>query len=138
VHDLPWWGSIGIALLNVCGYVIFRGANIQKHRFRKDPARPVWGRPPFYIKTSQGSLLLISGWWGLARHMNYFGDLLMGLAWCVTCSFGSPLPYFYVAYLVVLVVQGDRRDNSLCAARYGEAWAAYCRAVPYRIIPLLY
>jgi protein-S-isoprenylcysteine O-methyltransferase Ste14 len=138
LHDLPWWGVVCIVLLNLCGYVIFRGANIQKHQFRKNPALTVWGRQPVYIDTSQGSFLLASGWWGLARHMNYLGDVLMGLAWCLTCLFGSPLPYSYFAYFVVLLVHRERRDNSLCAARYGTAWDAYCRKVPYRIIPGLY
>jgi protein-S-isoprenylcysteine O-methyltransferase Ste14 len=137
-HDLPWWATAGIVLLNVAGYVIFRGTNIQKHRFRKDPSRSIWGRPPAFIKTARGSLLLASGWWGLARHMNYFGDLLMGLAWCLPAGFGSPLPYFYIAYFTILLVHRERRDNDMCAVRYGKDWDAYCEKVPSRIVPGVY
>jgi protein-S-isoprenylcysteine O-methyltransferase Ste14 len=137
-HDLPMWGAIAIVLLNTAGYVIFRGANIQKHKFRKNPRQPIWGRPAAYIKTAHGSLLLTSGWWGLARHMNYFGDMLMGLAWCLPCLFASPLPYFYIIYLTILLVHRERRDHNMCAARYGKDWDLYCAKVSCRIVPRVY
>jgi protein-S-isoprenylcysteine O-methyltransferase Ste14 len=137
-NDLPWWGIVVVLSLNVAGYTIFRGANIQKHRFRGNPEKTIWGKPPAYIRTASGSLLLISGWWGLARHMNYLGDLLMALAWCLTCGFSSPLPYFYVTYLTVLLIHRERRDNDRCARHYAEDWDAYCNKVRYRIIPGVY
>jgi delta14-sterol reductase len=137
-HGLPWWGAAGIVLLNFGGYAIFRGSNIQKHNFRKDPTKPVWGRPAKYITTGRGSLLLYSGWWGLARHMNYLGDLMMGLAWCLPALFGSPLPYFYIFYFTILLVHRERRDNDMCAVRYGADWEEYRQRVPYRIVPGLY
>jgi protein-S-isoprenylcysteine O-methyltransferase Ste14 len=137
-HDLPLWGTIGIVLLNTVGYLIFRGANIQKHMFRKNPRQPIWGNPAEYIKTARGSFLLTSGWWGLARHMNYFGDLLMGLAWCLPCLFESPLPYFYIAYFTILLVHRERRDHGMCAVRYGKDWDLYCAKVRYRIVPGVY
>ena len=137
-HELPLVAVAALVVLNFTGYAIFRGANIQKHRFRKDPTRPIWGRPPGYIATAQGPLLLTSGWWGLSRHMNYLGDLLMALAWCLPCLFDSPLPYFYVLYFAILLFHRERRDNAMCAARYGDDWAAYCAQVPYRIIPGVY
>src|SRR5262249_17140146 len=138
VHDPPWWGTAGIVLLNAVGYAIFRGANLQKHRFRMDPRRPIWGRPAAVVATARGSLLLASGWWGLARHMNYFGDLLMALAWCLPCGFASPLPYFYVAYFTILAGPRERRANAMGALRSGADWDAYCRKVPYRIVRGVY
>ena len=137
-HSLPIWGAAAIVLLNIVGYVVFRGANIQKHSFRQDPDRLIWGRPASYILTAHGSKLLTSGWWRLSRHMNYFGDLLMALAWCLPCLFGSPLPYFYVFYLTALLVHRERRDNASCEVRYGHQWQDYCAKVPYRIVPGIY
>ena len=29
------------------------------------------------IATQRGRRLLVDGWWGVARHINYFGDWLM-------------------------------------------------------------
>jgi protein-S-isoprenylcysteine O-methyltransferase Ste14 len=70
--------------------------------------------------------------------MNYFGDLLMGLAWCLPCGFESPLPYFYIVYLAILLVHRERRDHNMCATRYGADWDVYCAKVRYRIVPGVY
>jgi protein-S-isoprenylcysteine O-methyltransferase Ste14 len=137
-HELSWWATAGIVLLNFTGYAIFRGTNLQKHNFRKDPTRPIWGRPAEYIKTASGATLLTSGFWGMARHTNYFGDLLMGLAWCLPAGFGSPLPYFYIIYFTILLVHRERRDYDMCKFRYGKDWEDYCNKVRYRIIPGVY
>lgn len=42
-----------------CSYMIFRGANKQKHVFKKDPKVPIWGKPPKVV----GGKLLASGYW---------------------------------------------------------------------------
>ena len=84
--------TAGIVALNLAGYVLFRASNIQKHRFRRDPEAPLWGGLRSIIRTTAGSLLLTSGWWGIARHVNYLGDLLMALAWCLPTGFRHPLP----------------------------------------------
>jgi protein-S-isoprenylcysteine O-methyltransferase Ste14 len=127
-----------LVVLDLVGYAVFRGANLQKHRFRLNPDALVWGRKPEYIATADGSRLLVSGWWGRARHLNYLGDLLMALAWCLPCGFAHPLPYFYLGYSAILLVHRERRDCARCAAKYGQAWDAYCRRVPWRIVPGLY
>ena len=137
-HELPVIATIGIVALNLSGYAIFRGANIQKHRFRTNPDRPVWGRPAAHIRTASGALLLTSGWWGYARHLNYLGDLMMGLAWCLPAGFARPVPYFYIAYFSILLLHRERRDHAMCARKYGKDWEAYCRKVRWRIVPGLY
>ncbi|MFQ5694933.1 MAG: M48 family metalloprotease, partial [Terriglobia bacterium] len=50
------------------------------------------GRPPEFIETAGGGRLLVSGLWGRARHLNYLGDWLMGLAWSLPCGFAHGLP----------------------------------------------
>ncbi len=137
-HELSWAATVAIVALNLAGYTIFRGTNIQKHRFRLDPAATVWGRKPEYIRTAQGGLLLMSGWWGLARHLNYLGDLLMALAWCLPVGFAHPVPWFYFAFMIVLLVHRERRDNAACLEKYGADWNAYCRKVRWRILPGVY
>lgn len=137
-HELPTWGIVAIVVLNLVGYAIFRGANIQKHYFRRNPDRPVWGRPAEYIRTVKGSLLLTSGWWGLSRHMNYFGDLLIALSWCLPTAFGNPLPYFHMVYFTILLLHRERRDDAMCLAKYGEDWLRYRARVRWRIVPGIY
>jgi protein-S-isoprenylcysteine O-methyltransferase Ste14 len=137
-HDLPWWGAAGIVALNLAGFVVFRWANIQKHRFRTRPGYRPWGKEPATIASPLGRPLLVSGWWGLARHVNYFGDLLMGLAWCLPCLFGHLVPYFYAIYFTILLVLRERRDDRLCLEKHGAAWEEYRRRVPWRIVPRVY
>jgi protein-S-isoprenylcysteine O-methyltransferase Ste14 len=138
MHELSVTAAAGIVILNTLGFVIFRGANIQKHRFRKDPTGRVWGKAPECIRTANGSLLLTSGWWGVARHSNYFGDLLMALAWCLPTGFRHPLTYFYVIYFTILIVHREWRDNAMCLEKYGKDWTAYCQKVRWRIVPGVY
>ena len=137
---LPGWAVVGLPVLFFAGYAISRGANAQKHAFRQDPAAPLrwWGGPPRYLATRRGPPLLASGFWGVGRHLNYLGDLMMGLAWCLPCGFGRLVPYFYVVYLAILLVHRERRDHARCAAKYGQDWEAYCAKVRWRIVPGLY
>jgi delta14-sterol reductase len=137
---LPGWAVAVIAFLFFAGYAISRGANAQKHAFRQDPAALLkwWGGPPRYVATRRGPPLLASGFWGVGRHLNYLGDLMMGLAWCLPCGFGHLVPYFYVLYLAVLLVHRERRDHARCAAKYGQDWEVYCAKVRWRIVPGLY
>ncbi len=124
--------------LNFAGYYVFRTANLQKHRFRTEPTALIWGRPAEFLETKRGTRLLVSGWWGLARHTNYLGDLTMALAWCLPCGFTHLVPYFYFLYFAPLLIDRERRDHHECQAKYGDDWKAYCERVKYRIIPYVY
>ena len=137
-HDLSIPATVAIVALNAAGYFIFRSSNLQKHRFRQNPSALIWGKRPSFIRTARGTQLLTSGFWGIARHLNYTGDLMMGLAWCLTCKFGHVLPYFYFIYFSILLIHRERRDDQHCAKRYGADWDEYRRKVPWRMIPGLY
>jgi hypothetical protein len=137
-HELSVPVAAAFVVLNVTGYIFFRGANLQKHKFRKNPAGLVWGKRPEYITTTRGTVLLTSGWWGISRHMNYLGDLMMATAWCLPAGFMHPLPYFYVVYFTILLVHREWRDNAMCQEKYGKDWDAYCRKVRWRIVPGIY
>lgn len=75
-------GVVGVASVLGVGYYIFRSANNEKNRFRNDPTDPRVAHLK-YIDTASGSKLLISGWWGTARHVNYFGDWFQSWAYCL-------------------------------------------------------
>ncbi|KAH7927577.1 ERG4/ERG24 ergosterol biosynthesis protein [Leucogyrophana mollusca] len=126
--------ATGILALNLLGYYIFRDANGEKNDFRN-------GRNPKnlqYFTTEKGSKLLTSGWWGRSRHPNYFGDILMALAWSLPTGFDTPITYFYVIYFSVLLIHRQRRDDENCEKKYGKDWETYKKLVPYRIIPYIY
>ncbi|KJA26198.1 hypothetical protein HYPSUDRAFT_213257 [Hypholoma sublateritium FD-334 SS-4] len=132
--ELGWVRAVGVVAVNLAGYYVFRTANKEKNDFRN-------GLNPKnlkFITTARGSKLLVSGWWGASRHPNYFGDLIMGLAWCLPTGFATPITYFYFAYFAVLLVHRQRRDDEACAKKYGKDWAVYTELVPYRIVPYVY
>lgn len=125
--------SLAIIGLQALGFYIFRSANKQKSDFRQ-------GKLPHLksIKTKTGSKLLIEGWWGLSQHINYLGDWLIGLSWCLPTGFQTPLTYFYVIYFASLLIHRQTRDEMKCRAKYGQDWEEYEKLVPYKIIPYIY
>lgn len=130
-------GLIVIVCLKALGYFAFRGANSQKDTFRRDPSHPSVKNLQT-LKTKRGTQLITSGWWGVARHINYTGDWLMAWAWCLPCGFGSIVPYFYVIYFAVLLIHRQRRDEHACKQKYGTDWDKYQAIVRYKLIPFLY
>ena len=126
-----------ILLVKLVGYWMFRGSNSQKNLFRTDPSDPRVASLR-YLPTKRGTRLLVDGWWGVARHVNYLGDWLMAWAWCLPCGFDHLVPYFYVVYFGVLLVHRDLRDGEACAEKYGRDWDKYCAIVKYRLVPYLY
>jgi len=134
---LPAPALAAIVGLFVAGFAIFRLSNLEKDRFRRDPEAP----EVQYLRTiptPTGSRLIVSGWWGLARHINYLGDWLLSLASCLACGVDHAVPYFFVLYFGVLLVHRERRDDFKCSSKYKAAWAEYTRLVPARIIPRVY
>ncbi|WQF90255.1 Putative sterol reductase [Colletotrichum destructivum] len=74
VH-LSWPGLTAASIVFAVGLFIFRSSNTQKRIFRVQPDHPSVKDMP-YIQTKRGTRLLTGGWWGMARHINYFGDWL--------------------------------------------------------------
>ncbi|XP_054617832.1 delta(14)-sterol reductase LBR isoform X1 [Dunckerocampus dactyliophorus] len=128
---------VAIVLLKLVGFYIFRKSNSEKNAFRRSPSDPKLSHLKT-IPTATGKSLLVSGWWGVVRHPNYLGDLIMALAWSLPCGFSHLLPWYYMIYFIILLVHRDSRDMSECRRKYGSAWDEYCRTVRYRIIPRVY
>jgi delta14-sterol reductase len=78
--SLGIYGTAGVLAVLSTGYYIFRSANNEKNRFRTNPKDPRVAHLK-YIETKSGSKLLISGWWGTARHINYLGDWILSWAY---------------------------------------------------------
>ncbi|PSN67806.1 sterol C-14 reductase-like protein [Corynespora cassiicola Philippines] len=75
-------GIAGVLAVQGIGYYIFRAVNNEKNRFRTNPDDPRVKHLK-YIETASGSKLLITGWWGTARHINYLGDWFMSWSYCL-------------------------------------------------------
>ncbi|KAM7201131.1 delta(14)-sterol reductase [Rhypophila sp. PSN 637] len=88
-------GPSGLAVVGavlLVGFVIFRLSNLQKNTFRTNPNDPRNANVK-YINTKTGSKLMISGWWGVSRHINYLGDWLQ--------SFGYSVPTLLAGYTIL-------------------------------------
>ncbi|XP_066561386.1 delta(14)-sterol reductase LBR [Amia ocellicauda] len=136
-NTLSWPLVAAIVTLNLIGYLVFRKANSQKNAFRRDPRDPKVAHLKT-IPTATGKSLLVSGLWGVVRHPNYLGDIIMALAWSLPCGFNHILPYFYVIYFTCLLIHREARDEHQCRKKYGSAWDEYCRQVRFRIFPGVY
>jgi hypothetical protein len=122
-----------------CGWALSRGANLQKFLFKTRPGSKLFGVLAPETVEADGKRLLVSGFWGLSRHINYLGEILMALG--LTLALGYPgelLTWLYPAYYVALLFPRQHDDDRRCAEKYGALWEAYCKRVPYRIIPWVY
>lgn len=127
----------GVLALNMFGYWIFRSANSTKDAFRRDPSAPGVANIK-YIETKSGRRLMTSGWWGWARKINYTGDWIMGLAWCMCTGTDCLVTYFYCIYFGILLAHRALRDDAACAEKYGDDWVRYKKEVPYLFFPRVF
>lgn len=146
----------GVFAVGLAGYALFRSVNEQKGRFRRFYSHPqsssfqrrrecclIWGKPAEYIvaryKTSDGkehtNLLLCSGWWGLSRHANYVGDLLVSYSCCALVGSLRVVVWTYAIWMTLLLVHRCLRDEKRLADKYGDAWEEYCTRVRWRLVP---
>jgi 7-dehydrocholesterol reductase len=122
-------------------------ADLQRQKVRATNGKcTVWKKKPELIvahyTTHQGdakqTILLASGYWGLARHFHYLPELLAAFCWTLPALFLNVLPYFYFVFLTLLLVDRAFRHERRCASKYGKHWKTYCEKVPYKIIPFVY
>jgi 7-dehydrocholesterol reductase len=141
-----FWSAV-ILVLGVASCIINYAADRQKLEVRRTNAQClVWGRRPDVIRAkytlstgdTRTSLLLVSGYWGLARHFHYVPELVLAFLWTVPALFDNVMPYSYVIWLVLLLVHRTFRDDTKCHDKYGEHWKEYCRRVPYKMIPYVF
>lgn len=131
----------------VSGYVLFRSVNHQKDLVRRTKGDcMLWGKKAeiVHVKyfTTDGlehnSLLLCSGWWGYARHVNYLGDLILSYSMCAVCGFTNILPWTYAIFMTMLLIHRCWRDEERCSKKYGKGWEEYCKRVKWVIVPGIY
>ena len=78
---------------------------------------------------------MLSGFWGVARHMNYVFEIMLAFSWSLPAIHYGMTPFYYVFFLIILLVHRTFRDEEKCSKKYGKGWENYCEKVPYRLIP---
>jgi delta14-sterol reductase len=134
----PLWLTVIFCVIFFGGWMISRGANMQKFFFKIAPEKKFLFFKPEAI--SGGNLsLLASGFWGKSRHINYLGEVLMASG--IALSAGYPAVLFvwlYPLYYAGLLISRQFDDDKICRAKYGALWDEYVKKVKYRIIPYIF
>jgi protein-S-isoprenylcysteine O-methyltransferase Ste14 len=129
---------VGAAMLFFLGWSLARGANMQKYTFKRDASAKFLGITPEVLSDGDNKLLA-NGFWGVARHVNYLGELLMAIGLTLALGYPSRLtPWLYPLYYVALLVPRQIDDDRRCAEKYRALWTEYVARVPYRIVPGVY
>jgi len=151
---LSWAAALPIFAVGLAGVFLNYWADTQRMTFReKKGDLLVWGKKPVYVEASyvtvdkttgevshRTSLLLASGFWGVARHLQYSFELTAAWSWGLLANpyVNGPLPLFYAAFLTILLIHRAIRDEEKCRKKYGADYEKYAALVPYKIIPGLY
>ncbi len=150
-YVIPLWATVSLPVNNkpslllviyafifFAGWGLSRGANLQKYYFKKGSNRKFFGIAPETISDGNASLL-VNGFWGISRHVNYLGEIIMAIGIVLATGDASLLwPWLYPIYYVALLFPRQADDNKRCAQKYGPLWDEYLKRVPYKIIPFIY
>jgi len=134
----PLWLIFFFGALFIFGWVFTRGANMQKYFFKTEPERKfLWIKPE---EISDGKLrLLVNGFWGASRHINYFGEIIQASAIALASGyFGIWMVWLYPTYYIALMLTRQADDNKVCKTKYGKLWDQYTEKIKYKIIPFIY
>mmetsp|Transcript_6122 Transcript_6122/g.6863 ORF Transcript_6122/g.6863 Transcript_6122/m.6863 type:complete len:496 (+) Transcript_6122:49-1536(+) len=150
----PFPVALGLFILSITGVVLNYLADRERDIFRATNGQAlIWGKKPTFIKASyiiidrntgessqKTSLLLASGFWGVARHFQYFFELTAAWSWCLLANpfQNGILVLFYAAFLTYLLIDRAERDSKKCHLKYGKYYEEYCLLVPYKILPGVY
>ncbi|VEU39255.1 unnamed protein product [Pseudo-nitzschia multistriata] len=151
---LSFAAAAGLFILSMTGVVLNYMADRERDVFRATNGEAlVWGKKPSFIKATyttidrktgessqKTSLLLASGFWGVARHFQYFFELTAAWSWCLLANplQNGVLVLSYAAFLTYLLIDRAERDSKKCHLKYGKYYEEYCLLVPYKILPGVY
>jgi delta14-sterol reductase len=105
--DISNEAAAAIGAVFLCGWVLTRGANVQKFLYKTRGARPVSVLGLFEVpmEVVPRTRLLCTGFWGLARHVNYLGEIIQAFALALPgylVSLDGPLYYRLLPWLYPL------------------------------------
>jgi len=137
--EAPTWLLVLATFLFFAGWTLARGSNMQKFAFKRYPHRAFLGLIQPTALSDGERRVLCSGFWGVSRHVNYLGEVLMATG--LALSLGWPLaigPWLYPLYYILLLGFRERDDDRRCAEKYGRLWEEYRQRVRWRIVPGVY
>lgn len=145
-YDLSPVVASTILLLGIISIFLNYDIDRQKQIFRASKgSRKVWNTTPIFSSStyqyqgeSHEALLLQSGYWGISRHVHYIPEITAAFAWTLPALFTHAMPYFYVVFLTILLIQRISRIETRSLEKYGEIWKNHQKVVPYKLIPYVW
>jgi len=138
---VAWYYLSLIGLMNGVGYVVFRSSETQRCEFAKDPSNPALAHLET-VSTASNRKLIVSGWWGLVRHPNYLGELLIQWSWVLPAvgalGVTDLVPYYLPVVTTLMLIIRCHQINQRNKKKYGSAWNAYTENVRSNMIPKVY
>ncbi len=132
-------------VLGLASVVLSYLTDTQRGRVRQSNGQcTVWGCAPKLIRPKyvdalgkkKNTILLASGFWGLARHMNYLFEWTGFLAMVLPTN--NLLAYIFITFNLCMPIHRTTRDDKKCSQKYGKYWQEYKTLVQYRIVPGLF
>uniref|UniRef100_T1IPN0 7-dehydrocholesterol reductase n=1 Tax=Strigamia maritima TaxID=126957 RepID=T1IPN0_STRMM len=120
--------------------------DVEKDIFKKSNGkRALWTNNPKFIRAEYEingkkvtTRLLISGFWGVCRHLNYVFEIASYVVWSIPGYNLGILPLACPIFLIILTTHRTFRDDDKCLKKYGVAWEQYCKIVKYKMIPFIF
>merc|ERR1719239_1477827 len=139
--EVAWYYLVLIGLMNALGYIIYRSSESQRCEFAKDPSNPVLSHLET-VSTAGNRKLIVSGWWGMVRHPNYLGELLIQWSWVLPAvgSLGVTdlVPYYLPVVTTLMLMVRCTQINQRNKRKYGNGWTSYSERVRSNIIPTVF
>ena len=148
--QLSLHGAGGLFILSLAGVVLNYAADRERDIFRATDGKAlVWGKKPDFIraeytivnrktgkKITKKSLLLVSGFWGVARHLQYSFELTAAWSWCLLANpfVNGVIPLWYAAFLTYLLIDRNRTQrNATSSMAIMKSTAAACHTKSFWI-----
>lgn len=136
--ELNVYYLVAFAVLYFFAYLIYRLSSNQKSNFRRNPLNPSLTHLENLPTIIPGKKLLCGGWWGIVRHPNYLGLILM--YWTLASSAGivHVAPYAVALASTVILVHRAIRVSERCKALYSNSWDRYTQKVKNYLVPRVF
>ena len=88
------------------------------------------------VVTNGKHSLLVSGYWGASRHINYMGEIIQAIA--IVAGYPAVWQvWLYPVYYIGLFFTRQIDNDVICRVKYGDLWNVYKKKVKHRIIPFV-
>jgi len=138
---MAWYYLVVIGVVFALGYLVYRSSENQRCEFAKNPSNPALANIETMV-AGGNKKLIVNSWWGIVRHPNYLGEILITWSWVLpaACSLGRTalVPYYLPVVTTILLLIRSHQLNQKNKRKFGAVWTTYTEKVKSNIIPYVY